>query len=150
MPGPGRCLLNGCSASVIPDILAAVRYHTTGRAEMSRLETVLYLADFTSSDRDYPDVDVLRRLSDEDLDRAMAYALSYTIRDLVERTARYIRIPWPATTMSSSASTPTNGWRNGRYPISSERRQRPGGGYTKMKACGARPTERTGFHYGER
>ena len=68
-----------------PDILAAVRYHTTGRAEMSRLETVLYLADFTSSDRDYPDVDVLRRLSDEDLDRAMAYALSYTIRDLVEK-----------------------------------------------------------------
>lgn len=68
-----------------PEIVTAVRYHTTGRAEMSRLETVLYLADFTSSDRDYPDVDVLRRLSDEDLDRAMAYALSYTIRDLVKK-----------------------------------------------------------------
>lgn len=52
---------------------------------MNLLETVIYLADFTSSDRDYPDVDVLRRLSDENLDRAMAYALSYTIRDLIEK-----------------------------------------------------------------
>ena len=68
-----------------PEILSAVRYHTTGHAGMDILETVIYLADFTSSDRDYPDVDVLRRLSDEDLDQAMAYALSYTIRDLVQK-----------------------------------------------------------------
>ncbi len=85
MPGPGAVFIERVLGVGDPDILAAVRYHTTGRAEMSRLETVLYLADFTSSDRDYPDVDVLRRLSDEDLDRAMAYALSYTIRDLVEK-----------------------------------------------------------------
>lgn len=68
-----------------PEILTAVRYHTTGRAEMGPLETVLYLADFTSADRDYPDVDVMRRLSDEDSDKAMAYALAYTIRDLVKK-----------------------------------------------------------------
>ncbi|MBR2338940.1 MAG: nicotinate-nucleotide adenylyltransferase [Clostridia bacterium] len=66
------------------DILDAVRYHTTGRAGMSLLEIILYLADFTSADRDYPDVEVLRRLTEEDLDKAMEYAVEYTIHDLRE------------------------------------------------------------------
>ena len=65
-----------------PDILAAVRYHTTARAGMSLLEKVLYLADFTSADRDYDDVDEMRRLVDIDMDEAMLYALRYTIVDL--------------------------------------------------------------------
>ncbi|MBQ6830737.1 MAG: nicotinate (nicotinamide) nucleotide adenylyltransferase [Clostridia bacterium] len=64
------------------DILNAVRYHTTGRAGMSLLEMILYLADFTSADRDYPDVDVLRELTDRDLLKAMEYAAAYTIEDL--------------------------------------------------------------------
>lgn len=68
-----------------PEIVTAVRYHTTGRAGMSLLETVLYLADFTSADRDYDDVQVLRDLTEQDLCLAMEYALSYTIRDLVEK-----------------------------------------------------------------
>lgn len=64
------------------DILNAVRYHTTGRAGMSPLETVLYMADFTSADRDYPDADKLRSIADRDLSEAMDYALKYTIDDL--------------------------------------------------------------------
>lgn len=64
------------------DLLNAIRYHTTGRAGMSLLEIILYLADFTSADRDYPDVDHLRQLTETDLNLAMAYAVSYTIADL--------------------------------------------------------------------
>ena len=64
------------------EILKAVRYHTTGRAGMSLLEMVLYLADFTSADRCYPDVDVLRNLTERNLDEAMEYAVAYTIEDL--------------------------------------------------------------------
>lgn len=67
------------------DILAAVRYHTTARAGMSELEKVLYLADFTSADRDYPDVDEMRRQADIGIAPAMEYALCYSIRDLVEQ-----------------------------------------------------------------
>lgn len=67
------------------EILDAVRYHTTARGGMSLLEKVLYLADFTSADRRYDDVDVMRRLVDEDMGEAMAYALSYTIRELLEK-----------------------------------------------------------------
>ncbi len=67
------------------EILDAVRYHTTARAEMSPLEQVLYLADFTSADRDYEDVDEMRRRVDISIACAMEYALSYTIRDLVKK-----------------------------------------------------------------
>lgn len=67
------------------EILDAVRYHTTGRAGMTLLDTVLYLADFTSEDRDYPDVDVMRELTERDMDDAMRYALAYTIQDLEEQ-----------------------------------------------------------------
>ena len=67
------------------DILHAVRYHTTGRAGMSLLEKVLFVADFTSADRDYPDVDVMRRHADQSLSDAMLYGVDYTIRELIER-----------------------------------------------------------------
>ncbi len=67
------------------ELLRAVRYHTTGRAGMSLLERILFVADFTSADRDYPDVDVMRRLADQSLEEAMKYGIDYTIRDLLEQ-----------------------------------------------------------------
>ena len=67
------------------DLLTAVRYHTTGRAGMSLLEKVLFVADFTSADRDYDDVEEMRRLADISLEDAMVYGIAYTIEDLVRR-----------------------------------------------------------------
>ncbi len=67
------------------ELLDAVRYHTTAKENMSLLAKVLYLADFTSADRDYDDVDVIRKLVDISMDEAMAYALRYTVMDLAER-----------------------------------------------------------------
>lgn len=69
------------------DILSAVRYHTTGRAGMSRLEQVLFTADFTSADRNYPDVAVIRALADISLQKAIRYGVEYTIRDLQSKGA---------------------------------------------------------------
>ncbi len=68
-----------------PEILDAVRYHTTAKEDMSPLGTVLYLADFTSRDRDYPDVDVMRELVDISFSEALVYALQYTIKDLADQ-----------------------------------------------------------------
>lgn len=68
-----------------PELLDAVRYHTTAKAEMSLTAKILYLADFTSSDRDYEDVDEMRRLVDISLDKAFVYALEYSICDLVKQ-----------------------------------------------------------------
>ena len=66
------------------EIVDAIRYHTTACADISLLSKILYLADFTSADRDYPDVDVIRKLVDESLDNAYIYALKYSICDLIE------------------------------------------------------------------
>ena len=69
------------------ELLDAVRYHTTARAGMTPLDRVLYLANFTSADRDYPDVDVLRALVLKDEREAMIYALDYSIRELLDKQA---------------------------------------------------------------
>lgn len=66
-----------------PQIITAVRYHTTGRAGMSLAEKVLFMADFTSADRDYDDVDTVRELVEQSLEAAMEYAVAYTVEDLV-------------------------------------------------------------------
>lgn len=67
------------------EIYKAVRYHTTGRAGMSLLEKIVYLADYISAERNYKDVDVMRKLCDESMDEAVIYALEFGIPDLVRK-----------------------------------------------------------------
>lgn len=67
------------------DIFNAVRYHTTARAGMSKLEKVIFLADFTSAERSYPDIDVIRRHAEASLEDGMLYGLRFTITRLVGR-----------------------------------------------------------------
>lgn len=66
-----------------PEILSAIRCHTTGKADMSLLDKIIYLADMTSAERDWPGVDELRKLEMQDLDRALCDALKRSI-DFVE------------------------------------------------------------------
>lgn len=66
-----------------PDILSAVRYHTTGKADMSLCEKIIFVADLTSKERDYPDVQTVRELAEEDLDKAILYILKFTLKKLV-------------------------------------------------------------------
>ena len=63
------------------EILSSVRYHTTGKEDMTLLEKIIYAADLTSADREYPDVDEVRALSEKDLDRTVLRGLSFTIED---------------------------------------------------------------------
>lgn len=64
------------------DIISGIRYHTTGRADMSEFEMLIYLADFTSEERDYKDVDIMRQKTDNNFLDAMLYSLRYTISKL--------------------------------------------------------------------
>ena len=66
------------------ELIGAVRYHTTGRAKMTPLETTVYLADYISAERDYPGVDDMRRLCEISSDFAIIYALQFGIPDLVK------------------------------------------------------------------
>lgn len=67
------------------DVFNAIRYHTSGRANMSLLEKVVFIADFTGAERDYDGVDEMRSLADKSLEEAMAYGLSFSVSDLAKR-----------------------------------------------------------------
>lgn len=67
------------------DILSAIRWHTTGKPEMTNLEKIVYLADYTEPNRDFEGVDDLRNLSYKDLDLAMFYSLQRTIAHILEQ-----------------------------------------------------------------
>ncbi|MDR3311475.1 MAG: nicotinate (nicotinamide) nucleotide adenylyltransferase [Oscillospiraceae bacterium] len=67
------------------EVADAVRFHTTGRAGMSALEKVIYLADYIEPRRDFDGVAELRRLAYEDLDGALLRGLEMSVSDLLER-----------------------------------------------------------------
>lgn len=67
------------------EIASAIRYHTTGKAAMTPLETILYVADLTEANREYSDVDFYRTLAREDLDKAAYLAMVWCMKDLEKR-----------------------------------------------------------------
>lgn len=67
------------------ELIEAVRYHTTARKNMSLLEKVIYVADFISADRDYPEVDEVRQAAEESLEKAMMAGLEFCIHEIVNR-----------------------------------------------------------------
>lgn len=67
------------------DVLNSVRFHTVGRAGMSRLEEIVYLGDLISADRDYKDVEKMRKLSYSSLNEAMLEAFAYSIKSVVKK-----------------------------------------------------------------
>ncbi|MGN1419490.1 MAG: bis(5'-nucleosyl)-tetraphosphatase (symmetrical) YqeK [Acutalibacteraceae bacterium] len=66
------------------EILGAIRYHTTGKAGMTLLEKIIYIADYISAERDYPDANVMRALSEKSLEEAALYSLKFSLKNLSE------------------------------------------------------------------
>lgn len=71
----------------------AIRYHTSGRAGMSTIEKIVWLADYIEPNRDFPGVEEARRLADQSLEEAILFGLNATIILLVEKQ----RIIYPGT-----------------------------------------------------
>lgn len=61
------------------DIYGAIRWHTTGKPDMTLLEKIIYLADFVEPTRNFPGVEELRELCLEDIDAAMAKGLEMSL-----------------------------------------------------------------------
>ena len=59
-------------------VLSAIACHTAGKPGMTKLDKVVYLADMTSKERDWPGVNKLRKLEMKNLDAAMLAALKQT------------------------------------------------------------------------
>ena len=64
------------------EILSAIRYHTTGRAGMTLLDKVIFIADFISADRAYDGVERMREKAYITLESAMEEGLQFTLEEL--------------------------------------------------------------------
>jgi nicotinate-nucleotide adenylyltransferase len=62
-----------------PEVVEAIRYHTTGRPNMGLLEKILYIADYIEPCRNFPGVEELREAAFRDLDEAMLRGMEMTI-----------------------------------------------------------------------
>ena len=67
---------------VSEEISQAIRWHTTGKPDMSVLEKIIYLADYIEPTRDFDGVERLRELAYEDLDKALALGLEMSLEEL--------------------------------------------------------------------
>lgn len=64
------------------NVVSAICHHTTGRANMTLLEKIVYVADYMEPNRTIPGVDKLRQLAFADLDGALKLGLEMTLEHL--------------------------------------------------------------------
>lgn len=68
-------------------IISAVRFHTTGKVDMSLLEKIIFLSDVIEPSRSFPGVEYIRQLSRHNLDEALVAAFDSSIRFLIGKRA---------------------------------------------------------------
>nr|WP_273701823.1 bis(5'-nucleosyl)-tetraphosphatase (symmetrical) YqeK [Tepidanaerobacter acetatoxydans] len=66
-------------------ILTAIKVHTTGDADMSLLDRIIFLSDFIEPNRCFPGVEELRVKAFQDLDDAIIGAFDSTIRYVLSK-----------------------------------------------------------------
>ncbi len=71
------------------NVVEAIRWHTTGKADMTMLEKIIYVADYMEPNRDFPGVDALRSLAYSDIDKALKLGLEMTLQ-LLQRQNRQV------------------------------------------------------------
>lgn len=91
-----------CSAKSLKDVFNiddieiynAIRYHVVGKKDMSLLDKIIFISDYTEETRQYDDcIRVRKILLDKGLDEAIYYATLYTTRhhkDSIHETQKYI------------------------------------------------------------
>ncbi len=67
------------------EVFSAIRYHTTAKSDMTLTEKLVYLADYTSADRDYNGIEEMREAVNTSLSKAMSIATTFTVEDLTKR-----------------------------------------------------------------
>lgn len=67
------------------DILNSIRFHTVGRAGMSRLEEIVFLGDLISAERSYKDVDKMRKLAYTSLNQAMLESFAFSMKSVIKK-----------------------------------------------------------------
>lgn len=81
----GAYLLQTEAGVTDPEVLDAIRYHTSGRPRMTLLEKIIYLADYIEPGRHFPGVEEVREIAKTDLDRALIQSIQNTIFFLMKK-----------------------------------------------------------------
>ncbi|MGG4491782.1 bis(5'-nucleosyl)-tetraphosphatase (symmetrical) YqeK [Metabacillus idriensis] len=67
------------------EVLDAIRYHTSGRENMTLLDKVIYVADYIEPGRIFPGADEVRELAKNDLNKALIVSMKNTILFLLKK-----------------------------------------------------------------
>lgn len=67
------------------EVLSAMRWHTTGKENMSNLDKIVYLSDLIEPGRNFDGIEEIRTISNESLDLAMIKALTHTTMYLLSK-----------------------------------------------------------------
>jgi nicotinate-nucleotide adenylyltransferase len=86
------------------EVYGAIFWHTTGKADMTLLEKIIYIADYIEPNRSFDGVEKLRALAYERLDKTLILGLEMSIDDLQNTAQNRIS----ARSMHSSGSVRTN------------------------------------------
>lgn len=87
-------LLHGLAGAIIAkqkmdlrdkEIFDAVRYHTTGKKNMSMLEKIIYIADYIEPTRNFAGVEEFRKCAYENLDKVLLIALESSIEYVISK-----------------------------------------------------------------
>ena len=69
-----------------PEILSAIKWHTTGKPDMSMLDIIIYMADYIEPNRDKaPNLKQIRKLCFENIEEALYQVLEGTLEYLSDR-----------------------------------------------------------------
>lgn len=66
------------------EILNAIKYHTTGREDMTLLEKIIYIADYIEPGRNFDGVEEIRQMAFKDIDKSIIMAMDKTIKFLID------------------------------------------------------------------
>ena len=69
------------------EVVSAICHHTTGKADMTLLQKIIYVADYMEPCRDFPGVENLRNLAFTDMDAALKLGLEMTLQHLARQGA---------------------------------------------------------------
>jgi len=67
------------------DILNAIKYHTTGRKNMSILEKIIFIADYIEPGRDFEGIEKIRKISFKDIDLSIILAMDNTLKYIINK-----------------------------------------------------------------
>lgn len=66
-----------------PDIISAIRFHTVAKEDMTIMEKIVFIADYIEPGRSYPEADIVREISEHNIDKAVLTILNQTINYLI-------------------------------------------------------------------